>query len=757
MLTLLAGILNTPNFMYFSSDEYSSEQPGIVRDLLKGSAVCTDTVWVPCPDCQSDDFEDGRIANGIKTDGTIATFALHNDCVGATIEQGFINFATLMFIMLGTIGLTMYLRRMEVAFDEDEQTAQDYSIVIENPPGDATDPEEWRKFFYENFDGAHTTAVTVAVDNDLLVRSLVERREKLRQIEMLVEPGTSLDTLTLARIAAKQERERRVWGRLLAKFVPGIPELFARIVVLTAKVQGLAQQDYPASNIFVTFETEAAQRRVLSALSVGSLDVARNRTQVLKDPKYLFRGEYVLSVNEPDEPNTIRWQDLNEKFKDRLKQQGLTTLCTCAAIVLIAFIVYLCNRASVAGAAFAIAIFNSIFPMFAKFLTEFEAHSAEGGKQRSLYFKIALFRWVNTAVVISIITPFTDTLKNDQGLINQVFALFFAEIVTTNAIQLADPFGHLQRHFLAPRAKTQDAMNLAMQGQPFELAERYTNMTKILFLALWYCAIFPGALYMCAFALFVNYFTDRFSLMRTWKRAPHLGPKISQFSRRYFFSLAIAAMAILSSYYWAGFPFDNVCKLDDTTVNDALVGDWEVNGVNVTVSATDSPFKYCLQDFFRYPKGEQSFPFVSKFQLDGEEWMTEDQELVTDVYGWASVGVLAIVVLSFIWGWYGSFMNLFKGSYVPRGEDQGINFSDVPSISAYVPQVQSVVFSYPLLACSIEGIDEELMDWTDPDRPYIFYDLTKDAEVLLRGMDVSSKVVFSQIAHWPPEKKIESN
>jgi len=39
--------------------------------------------------------------------------------------------------------------------------------------------------------------------------------------------------------------------------------------------------------------------------------------------------------------------------------------------------------------------------------------------------------------------------------------------------------GHINRHILAPRAATQDAANLKMQGQVFELAERYTNMTKM--------------------------------------------------------------------------------------------------------------------------------------------------------------------------------------------------------------------------------------------------------------------------------------
>jgi hypothetical protein len=378
--------------------------------------------------------------------------------------------------MLSTVALNLYLRQQEVTFDEDEQTAQDYSVVVENPPGDATDPDEWHAFFRDQF-GAHVTACTVAVDNDLLVRSLVERREVLRHIGMKLPSGTSLDTLTLAGLAAKEERERRVGGRLLARVVPGIPEFFARLTVLTAKVQGLAQQDYPATHVFLTFLTEADQRRVLSTLNIGSLQAKRNRKNSMA-PEHLFRGERVLSIREPDEPNTVRWQDLNEKLTDQMKQQLLTTGCTVAAIVLIALIVRILNGASLEASAFSIAIFNSLFPMFAKFLTTFEAHSSEGGKQRSLYFKIALFRWVNTAVVITIITPFTATLTNGE-LINQIYGLFVAEIITSNAIQLLDPVGHLQRHVLAPRAATQDSMNIYMQGQAFELAERYTNMTKM--------------------------------------------------------------------------------------------------------------------------------------------------------------------------------------------------------------------------------------------------------------------------------------
>lgn len=64
----------------------------------------------------------------------------------------------------------------------------------------------------------------------------------------------------------------------------------------------------------------------------------------------------------------------------------------------------------------------------------------------------------------------------------EIFCLLltpFSDIVTTNALQLLDPFGHIARHIQAPRAATQDAMNLLFQGSVYELAERYTDMTKV--------------------------------------------------------------------------------------------------------------------------------------------------------------------------------------------------------------------------------------------------------------------------------------
>jgi hypothetical protein len=49
---------------------------------------------------------------------------------------------------------------------------------------------------------------------------------------------------------------------------------------------------------------------------------------------------------------------------------------------------------------------------------------------------------------------------------------------------------------------------------------------------------------MCAFSLFLKYFVDKFSLLRTWERAPHYGNVIAWISHSVFFPLAMIAAAI---------------------------------------------------------------------------------------------------------------------------------------------------------------------------------------------------------------------
>ena len=242
-----------------------------------------------------------------------------------------------------------------IKFDEDEKTAQDYSVQISNPPPKANDPDDWRRYFENSFPGVKCAAVTCAVNNDLLVRALVARREVLRMMELQLDSGTPIDIDHLALLAAKAARKNRgVLKRMLAVFVPQLPDLLSRLVALNTSIKGLAQLGYPCTNVFVTFEKESDQREVLDRLAVGQFHIRRNNARILGDEKYLFQGK-VLEVLESVEPNSVRWQDLNATVAERTDQMLLTSILTFGSILAVAKIVQFADVLHYLGAAFCIA------------------------------------------------------------------------------------------------------------------------------------------------------------------------------------------------------------------------------------------------------------------------------------------------------------------------------------------------------------------------------------------------------------------
>ena len=126
-------------------------------------------------------------------------------------------------------------------------------------------------------------------------------------------------------------------------------------------------------------------------------------------------------------------------------------------------------------AALAITCLNSMVPTLCGYLVSYESHAYEGAVQISLYAKVTVSLWIQTAIITAVITPFTESLSNgDTGIIHSLFAIYAFEIVRGPAMQIVDIYGHVQRHFFAPRAPDQRRMNLLFQGTLFELAERYT-------------------------------------------------------------------------------------------------------------------------------------------------------------------------------------------------------------------------------------------------------------------------------------------
>lgn len=210
-------------------------------------------------------------------------------------------------------------------------------------------------------------------------------------------------------------------------------------------------------------------------------------------------------------------------------------------------------------------------------------------------------------------------------------------------------------------------------------------MTNVLFLTFYYGFIFPAGFFFAAATLAIHYWVDKFCLLRVWAPAPMLGSEIADMSRVYFMSFAIAVYAVMSSFNYASFPYDNACGtwlsflrysyrttllsanenilpftlVDETTVSSEYVGTFEAttpsgNAVQVDVAKGDSNYFYCNQDMMHY--SPPAFPAIPSNQPVGGEWMTPSQDFC-NVFGWTALVIVVYVI--------GIFLNAFRKRIVP--------------------------------------------------------------------------------------------
>ena len=177
--------------------------------------------------------------------------------------------------------------------------------------------------------------------------------------------------------------------------------------------------------------------------------------------------------------------------------------------------------------------------------------------------------------------------------------------------------------------------------------------------------------------------------MRIWGYSPSLGSEVAQFSRRYFFSGAILAYALISAYAWAGFPYDNLCAVEDdsygsaagTYTNVVIASKLIAEPQTITVDQSEY-VKFCGQNWRAFVG--LGFPPVADKQPSDSKWMTEEQELLSDIYGWTSVAFVAgFIALFFGSGIIKYFQSWFRGVEKDRGQKQEIDFSSNAEVCVF--------------------------------------------------------------------------
>lgn len=122
-------------------------------------------------------------------------------------------------------------------------------------------------------------------------------------------------------------------------------------------------------------------------------------------------------------------------------------------------------------------------------------------------------------------TVFIYFLTDQKEFLNKskISTLFFTQLsisFTASIIGLFDWHGKLKRHILGPLfSYVQSDLNCFYSGTTLSLAEKYTQITKIMLVCLIYSFIVPISLFIGSLAFITLYFIDRYLILRKYRQS----------------------------------------------------------------------------------------------------------------------------------------------------------------------------------------------------------------------------------------------
>ena len=160
-----------------------------------------------------------------------------------------------------------------------------------------------------------------------------------------------------------------------------------------------------------------------------------------------------------------------------------------------------------------------MLPLVVKTLTlSIELPLTVSDQQQSILVKLLLARCVNTAVIMYLVTSYKDTFSSQT--MTSVMTILIADAVVAPLLQVLNLPQRIMQRFFAPKAETQREMNQYFMGIEWHLSERYTEITKTIFVSIFWSTALPTGLFVTSIALMVNYWSDKYALFNIWRRPP---------------------------------------------------------------------------------------------------------------------------------------------------------------------------------------------------------------------------------------------
>ena len=638
---------------------------------------------------------------------------------------GYADLAMMVFLAAALLVLGRIQDKESEDLDLSEQTAQDYSIIVEDPNPEIVDPDEWKEWFEAKF--GPVFMVTVCLNNGRLVKLFKRKRflEKEIELETLEEekyaakPAANADgdgdaaasgggkgskrksVVTKERNAEivaleATQRSKSCFKRAMEALGldPTLDYFNLELLKVNQAIDDLTSDAvFTATKVFITFNDEKSQRKCLRKLAVGLVPAWLDLKSSLEE-EYHLDGN-VLHVREAPEPSTVIYENLEVGWRRRAVEQ-LTSWAVVAIFLVVTYVtVLLCFGGGYpALGAVVISLWNSVLPEVVRVLvTMFETHHTTDQVEDSFIAKTICARAFCSAVILYLVGLEHPSSFLSPYFVGSVHSVLVADAVTSPVIRMMDLMGLLKRYVLIPIAGTEDRARAMNVGTDYLLAERYTDLVKTVFMSLFFGALFPLGYFYSAFACLVSFWVDKFCLLRVFRQKPPVGDKLTKVTRT-FAACIILVHALVTAHFYYAWPFDNLCE-----VPGAELGPLGLQRADSLGARTDAVFEPCRA--MADSSGHEGLWFLPPVR--DEAWFSDDgaQQNLVFFYNIVALATLGYIFLSYFGASSGGLLySLFFYRHKPVGAATDIPFDAVDDKEGYVPQFGVDGWPHPVLACT---------------------------------------------------------
>lgn len=175
--------------------------------------------------------------------------------------------------------------------------------------------------------------------------------------------------------------------------------------------------------------------------------------------------------------------------------------------------------------------------------------------EQSLFSKVALVIVLNEALSsLFMAGPMSEWYgDHDDSVMTSQLAVVLIGL-TPALITLVQPDVLWRRYVKARAAKTQEKMDQLWEPQPFGLGDAYAGMTTTTALGLIFGPAMPIVYPITALALALQYFANKYALLRVHSKPPMLGGGLSEIFTRYL-AILIGCSLCLQVFLYGGYDY----------------------------------------------------------------------------------------------------------------------------------------------------------------------------------------------------------